>query len=149
MQNESTKYGHLIVSELKKEPEMAPDFKAMYQRFAKRILWIDDDVVPGAFQMNTSWYCKVPEQDPVFPEHSHEAAEIIGFFGTDPADPYRLDAEIEVIFDGEPHRVTRSSLIFVPSNLPHAIRILKVDSPVFHFSVVMEGQYNNGAYKTN
>ena len=53
------RYSHLIVTELKKEPEMTPEFRELYNSFARRILWIDDDVVPGAFQMNTSWYCSV------------------------------------------------------------------------------------------
>lgn len=141
-----TRYGHLIVSELKREPDMSPDFREIYQRFAKRILWIDDEVVPGAFQMNTSWYKKVPEIDPIFAEHSHESAEIIGFFGTDPDDPYRLNGEIQVDLNKEPHRITRSSMIFIPPNLPHAIHIYQVDAPIFHFSVVTEGLYNGSAY---
>ena len=121
--------------------------KEIYNNFAKRILWIDDNVVPGAFQMNTSWYKSVPEVDPVFEEHAHEASEIIGFFGTDSENPYELNAEIEIIFDGEAHTINSSSLIFVPSNLPHALRILKVDKPIFHFSIVSEGTYNGSAYK--
>ncbi len=141
------KYGNLIVKTLKYEPPMSPEFKEIYNNFAKRILWIDDNVVPGAFQMNTSWYKSVPEVDPVFEEHAHESPEIIGFFGTDSENPYELNAEIEIIFDGEAHTIDSSSLIFVPSNLPHTLRILKVDKPIFHFSVVSEGIYNGSAYK--
>lgn len=146
MENPS-RYSHLIVSELKKEPEMAPEFREMYRKFAKRVLWIDDEVVPGAFQMNTSWYCEVPEKDPVFPEHSHSSAEIIGFFGSDPENPYELHGEIQIDLDGEAHRITRSSLIFLPPQLPHAIHILQVEKPIFHFSVVTEGIYNGSAYR--
>ena len=58
----------------------------------------------------------------------------------------RLRGEVRVIFDGEEHTLTRSSLIFFPPNLPHAIRILRVDKPIFHFSVVTESEYNGGAY---
>ena len=142
----SGKYDHLIVSELKYEPPMSPEFKEVYNKFAKRILWIDDNVVPGAFQMNTSWYKEVPEIDPIFAEHAHDSAEIIGFYGSDPEDPNELHAHIEIIIDGETHVIEKSSLIFIPPNLPHAMRILRVDRPVFHFSVVTEGNYNGGAY---
>lgn len=141
------KYDYLIVSELKYEPPMAMDFKEIYQKFAKRVLWIDDAVVPGAFQMNISWYNKVPELDPIFAEHAHNSAEIIGFFGSDPDDPYNLHGHIEIIIDGEAHEITSSSLIFMPPNLPHELRILRVDRPIFHFSVVTEGTYNGAAYK--
>lgn len=145
--SENKKYSDLIVSSLRYEPPMSPEFREIYNNFAKRILWIDDKLVPGAFQMNTSWYCSVPEVDPIFEAHAHNSAEIIGFFGTDPQQPYELNAEIEIIIDGEPHSITSSSLIFIPPNLPHALRILRVDKPVFHFSVVTEGNYNGSAYK--
>ncbi len=146
MQKSEKRYSGLIITDLVKEPDMTPEFREIYNRFAKRILWIDGDVVPGAFQMNTSWYNTVPEKDPVFPEHSHESAEIIGFFGSDPGNAHELNGEIEVILGGELYTITRSALIFVPPSLPHAIRILRVDAPVFHFSVVTESLYNGGAY---
>ncbi len=144
---EEKKYSELIVSSLKYEPPMSEEFREIYNNFARRILWIDGDVVPGAFQMNTSWYCSVPEVDPIFETHAHEASEIIGFFGTDSNNPYELGGEIEIILDGEAHSIKSSSLIFVPSNLPHALRILRVDRPIFHFSVVSEANYNGSAYK--
>ncbi len=145
--NHENKYGHLIVSDLRHEPEMTDEFREMYRKFAKRVLWIDGEIVPGAFQMNVSWYCKVPEKDPVFPEHSHDSAEIIGFFGSDPANPYELQGEIQIDLDGEAHRITKSSLIFLPPQLPHAIHIVRVDAPIFHFSVVNEKTYNGSAYQ--
>ena len=98
---QSSKYGHLILSELRYEPDMAPDFREIYRRFAERVLWIDGNLVPGAFQMNVSWYKGVPALDPIFAEHSHASAEIIGFFGSDPEDPHELHGEIRVVIDGE------------------------------------------------
>ena len=141
------KYSHLFVDSLKYEPPMSPEFKEVYNAFAKRILWIDDNVVPGSFQMNTSWYHSTPAIDPIFAEHSHPGAEILGFFGTNPENPSELDADIEVIIDGEAHSVTRSTLVFFPPNVPHALRILRVGKPIFHFSVVTDGTYNGAAYK--
>lgn len=142
-----TKYDHLILSDLRYEPPMSPEFRDIYERFAKRILWIDGNLVPGAFQMNTSWYNEVPALDPIFAEHSHESAEIIGFFGSDPNDPYHLHGEIQIDLDGEAHVISRSSLIFLPPNLPHAIHIRRVDQPIFHLSVVAESTYNGSAYQ--
>jgi len=141
------KYDELIVSNLKYEPPMSLDFQEIYRRFASRVLWIDSNVVPGAFQMNVSWYKHVPELDPIFEANAHEDAEILGFFGTDPEEPYNLHGEIQVDLDGEPHVITRSSLIFVPSNLPHALHVRRVDQPILHFSVVTGANYNGSAYK--
>ena len=87
-------YGKYIVQELNAPTTGTPEFQEIYNRFAKRILWIDGNTVPGAFQMNTSWYKKVPELNPIFEEHSHDSDELIGFFGSDPENPYDLGAEI-------------------------------------------------------
>lgn len=142
------KYGHYIVQELSDPNTGTPEFQEMYKKFSKRILWIDGKVVPGAFQMNTAWYHSVPEWDPVFEGHAHDSDELIGFFGSDPEDPYNLHAEIEVAIDGEKHLLTKSTLIFVPANMPHMpMRILKVDRPVFHFSVVTSPTYGGEAYR--
>ena len=123
-------------------------FQEMYRRFSRRILWMDGNVVPGAFQMNTAWYYAVPEKDPVFEEHVHDYDELIGFFGSDPEEPYDLHAELEVTLKGEKHRLTKTSFIFVPAGMPHMpLRILRVDRPIFHFSVVMNPTYS-GAYDT-
>ena len=96
--NEGGKCAKYIVQQLQEPAHLsAPSpFKTMYDKFAKRILWMDGNVVPGAFQMNTAWYFNVPERDPVFTEHSHaDTSELIGFFGTDPENPYDLGGEIE------------------------------------------------------
>ncbi len=78
--------GKYIIQDLH-EPDMgSAEFTAMYRKFSNRILWIDDNVLPGAFQMNTAWYYAVPERDPVFEEHVHDYDELIGFFGSNPDD---------------------------------------------------------------
>lgn len=144
LNNESGKYAANFV-QVSPGPTMDPAFKAIYDKFAKRIIWMDGDVVPGAFQMNTAWYSAVPERDPIFPEHCHDDSdELIGFFSSDPNNPYDLGAEIEYSIDGEAHLLTRSTMIFVPAGVPHnPMRILKVDRPVFHFSVVTKAKYDS------
>jgi quercetin dioxygenase-like cupin family protein len=104
---------------------------------------MDSNVVPGAFQMNTAWYCAVPERDPIFTEHSHPYSELIGFYGSDPNDMYNLNGEIIFSIDGEAHRLTKSTLIFLPGGVIHnPMRIMLVSKPIFHFSVVMNPDYD-------
>ena len=50
-----SKYGKYIVTELK-TPNFSTEFVEAYAKFATRILWMDNSVVEGAFQMNCSWY---------------------------------------------------------------------------------------------
>ena len=148
--NEGGEYGKLFVQDLQvPEGMLPPDFQKVYDSFAKRILWMDGNVCPGAFQMNTAWYFAVPERDPIFPEHDHPFDEIIGFYGSNPDDPYDLGGVVEFTVGGESHRLTRSTLLFCPKDLPHGpVRVLEVDRPIFHFSVVMNTEYSGGgAYK--
>ena len=147
--NNDGKYGNYIIQDLQEPANLgSPEFQAMYKNFAKRILWVDSNVVEGAFQMNTAWYFDVPAKDPVFEEHSHEYDELIGFYGSNPEDPYDLGGEIILGIDGEIHKITRTSMIFIPAGMIHMPLSIKwVDRPIFHFSVVMNPEYSGGAYK--
>lgn len=148
MNTEGGEYAKYFVQDLKCPTTGTPEFQRIYNNFAKRILWIDGNNVPGAFQMNTSWYKSVPELDPIFEEHAHDSDELIGFFGSNPDDPYDLGAVIEVSVNGEVHRLTKSTMIFVPANMPHMpLRILSVERPMFHFSIVTSKEYGGEAYK--
>jgi hypothetical protein len=140
---DNTKYGKYIVTELQTPKRFTPEFNAAYATWAKRVLWLDNDVVPGAFQINCSWYCSPPQvkTGEAF-AHTHDSDEIIGFFGDNYKDPYDLGAEIEFWIEDEPHIITSSALIFIPKGLKHCPLILKrVDRPIFHFTTVNSGQY--------
>jgi hypothetical protein len=141
--NSGGEYAHCFVQELREPADlMAPEFKEIYQRFAKRILWMDSNVCEGAFQMNTAWYFAVPERDPIFTEHAHDHDELIGFYGSDPDDPHGLGGVIEFSINDEAHRLTRSTMIWIPAGATHnPMRILEVHRPIFHFSVVMNPLY--------
>ena len=53
--NTDGKYGKQIVQDLVlPETHSTPTALDMYGRFGRRIHWIDSNVVPGSFQMNTS-----------------------------------------------------------------------------------------------
>ena len=147
--NNGGEYGKLIVQQLQEPASLsAPSpFKTMYEKFAKRILWMDGDVVPGAFQMNTAWYFNVPERDPVFTTHSHDERELIGFFGTDPENPYDLGGKIEFTINGEPHLLTKTTMIFLPAGLEHnPVSIKEVNRPIFHFSIMIKDQFDDDSF---
>jgi hypothetical protein len=137
-----SKYGKYIVTDLK-SPH-SPEQVARYAQWATRILWMDDKVVDGAFQMNCAWYLRPPATPT--PEssgsHTHDTDEIIGFFGNNPEAPYDLGGEVEFWLEDEQHILTRTCMIFVPGGMKHCpLKILRVDRPIFHFSTVTSGQY--------
>ena len=136
----ASKYGKYIVSELK-IPESKQKIAEFYSTYATRILWMDDNVVEGAFHMNTSWFRKASTTTES-EAHSHDSDEIIGFYGNNADDPYDLGGEIEIWLEDEKHILTRSSLLFIPAGMKHCPLIIRrVDRPIFHFTVLTGGQY--------
>lgn len=134
-----TRYGKLIVNQLK-APDGITASLPEYEKFGKRILWMDGNVVDGAFQMNCSWYLGKNERGPE--PHAHAADELIGFYGSDWNNPYRLDAEIEFWVDDEKISIDHSALVFIPAGVKHSpLWIRSVDRPVIHFSVLTDGEY--------
>jgi hypothetical protein len=134
-----SKYAKYIVTELK-TPEFTKEFIERYKEFATRILWMDSNVVDGAFQMNCSWYLRPTTH--AAKAHTHDTDEIIGFFGSNSEAPYDLGAEIEFWIEDEKFMLTRTCMIFVPAGMKHCPLIIKrVDRPVFHFTTVPTGTY--------
>ena len=133
-----------IVTELKM-PEFQQSINEEYSKWATRVLWLDDQVVDGAFHMNVSWYRKA---SPTFKEqsHVHDTDEIIGFFGSDPDDPYNLGGEVEIWLEDEMHLIDRSCMIFVPAGMRHCPLVLRrVGRPIFHFTTVTGHTYGKTA----
>lgn len=135
----ATKYGKLVVSELK-APDGIMASLPEYEKFGRRILWMDTNAVQGAFQMNCSWYLGKNERSPE--AHAHAADELIGFYGSDWSDPYNLGAEIEFWVDDQKIIIDRSALVFVPAGVKHSpLWVRRVDRPVIHFSVLKDREY--------
>ena len=155
--NNEGEYGHLFMQELKLPPTHEKLLDG-YRTFGERVHWIDGNNMPGAFQMNTCWWYK-PNRERVLANpdsqvakpHFHEYKEILGFYGTNPDDPWDLGGEVEFWVDGEQHILTRSTMVFLPPNIPHCPLIInRVDTPIFHFSVVMNDVYGyegNGSFR--
>jgi hypothetical protein len=143
--NTDGEYGKYIVQELK-TPDLPPEFTEFYKTYANRLLWMDGNNVPGAFQMNTTWYMKASDVRPLYmhDEHTHDFDEMIGFLGSDPESPNDLGGEIEIGINGELHRLTKSSIIFMPAGIKHLpLSIIELHRPILHFSISMNPTYTN------
>ena len=100
----------------------------------KRVLYLDDEVVKGAFYMATAWFFKAAEHG--VDAHIHDFDEVIGFSGTNPDDVYDLGGEVEFWIEDEKYLITNSFMAFVPAGVSHCpLRVLRVDRPIFHYSV--------------
>jgi hypothetical protein len=110
-----------------------------------RVLWLDSEVVPGAFYVETVW--EYPRGSNYVPQvstkaHSHNFDEVLCFFGTDPENPHNLCGEIELYLGDEKHTLTKSCIIFVPKGLQHCpLTIKRVDRPIFEFTAGPAAMY--------
>lgn len=136
----ASKYGKYVITELQ-EPESRKKFAPVYNKYAKRVMWMDKNVVPGAFNMNVSWYLKAGPTIDDKP-HTHDHDEIIGFFGADASKPNDLGGVVEIYLEDELQVITKSAMIFVPAGLVHCpLYLRRVDRPIFHFTVVTDSLY--------
>ncbi len=136
----NSKWSKHVVSDLRLPARFTEESKERYSQFATRILWMDDEIVPGATQMNCSWYLKPTKG--VTKSHTHEYDEILGFFGSDPQNPWDLGGEIEFWIEDEQFILTRSTMVFAPRGVKHCpLVVRRIDRPIFHFTTVNGGQY--------
>lgn len=101
----------------------------------KRVIYIDDRIVPGSFYVEAVWVVgSVPK---VHPEHCHpDHDEILGFVSSNTDDPTDLGAEIDLVIDGEKMTITKSCFIHVPAGVKHGgLCFRKIDRPVFQIAM--------------
>ena len=74
----------------------------------KRVIYMDDKVVPGSFYVEAVWVMgSIPR---THPEHSHpDHDEICGFVGSNMDDPSDLGAEIDFVVDGVKTTITKTT----------------------------------------
>lgn len=131
-----SKYGKYVITEINVNP---PEI-AKHKECAVRVLWMDSNVIEGAFQMSCTWFIAPAIQ--LSESHVHDSDEIVGFFGGNPQDPHNLGGEVEIWLENEQFMLTKSTLIFIPKGVRHCPLIIhRADSPIFHISTLTEGEY--------
>ena len=138
------KYGKYIITEAKpdlKRPSYRSDAAEIAAGNHTRLLYLDDEVIKGAFYVECVWYWKESEQ-PIVRAHTHAFDEVIAFLGTNREDPQELCGEVELWLGDEKHILTKSCLLFVPKGMKHCPLIIRrVDRPIFHFTTGPGGRY--------
>jgi hypothetical protein len=100
----------------------------------KRVIYMDDRVVPGSFYVEAVWVVgSIPRSHP---EHCHDHDEILGFVGSNMDDPADLGAEIDFVVDGVKTTITKTCFIHVPAGVKHGgLCFRKIDRPVFQIAM--------------
>jgi hypothetical protein len=142
MKKDNSKYGKYIITELKQNIKEAPwaptGIKAARKGESGRLLWLDSEVIPGAFYVETTWDLPRKASDPhslSTQSHKHDWDEVLCMFGTNMDDPYDLCGEVEFWLGGEKHIITKSCIIFIPKGLEHCpLTTIRADRPIFGFT---------------
>ncbi|HTY81761.1 MAG TPA: hypothetical protein VMB24_03175 [Dehalococcoidales bacterium] len=132
-----------IVTEPKKNlvvPKWGGNLKA---ETATRVMFLDNDVIPGAFYVECVWFWPGEIKDEASPDpHVHDYPEVLGFFGSDPNNVKDLGAEIEFFINGERNVMDKTFLAFVPAGVVHnPLHIHNITRPVFHFATFPGKEY--------
>jgi hypothetical protein len=116
---------------------------------AVRLLYLDHEVIPGAFQMSCSWFLPgdwpppKPGDEPRMKAHAHDFDEVLGFVGTNPDDINDLCGEVEIWVDNKRNVSDKSFMVFIPAGIVHCpLNILKAKRPIFHFGACMTKMYH-------
>lgn len=135
------KYSHYIVTRPKpNENRTVFDANLPPPESRTRAIYLDNEVVKGAFYVATSWFWKPTDKGP--DPHTHEFDEVLGFFGTNPDDIFDLCGEVELWLGNEQYLLDKSCMVFIPKGLVHCPLLMRrVDRPIFHFSAGTNGMY--------
>ena len=138
------KYEKYILSDLKlTEWARKWDKEHQYNERATRILWLEDEMIKGAFSVICSWYWKATEETEGSPAHDHDFDEVVGFIGCDPQNPHDLGGEVEFWLEDEKYMLTKSCLIYAPAGLRHCPLIVKrVDRPFLFLAISLTSKYD-------
>jgi quercetin dioxygenase-like cupin family protein len=118
-----------------------------------RILFLDNDIVPGGFYTECVWIAprgadapkmtaeQIAKFKAAVKPHKHNFAEVLCFFSTDPKNIHDLDAEIELWIEDEKHIITQSVMVYLPAGTMHCpLSFPVVNKPLIHFTCFPEGK---------
>ncbi len=98
----------------------------------EHVLWIDDEVIPGAYYGESTWIwppsypnqitweelMKRGLQTPTMFPHVHDFPELLSWWGTDPDNPEDTSS-MGMLMDDEEIPLDRSWVAYIPANMPH------------------------------
>jgi hypothetical protein len=143
---ESTYDKQFICTTLKEEIRVKQQAVAADKRIMDHIIWMDSEVLPGAFYSEVVWFWPgrigTPEEERGLEQHSHPFDEVIAFLGTDPKDPHDLGGKLEFWLEDRKFNLTKSFLAYIPAGMKHCpLKRIKVNRPIFHFTMGPGGMY--------
>jgi len=131
-----SKYAKNIIDRPKENmgpPGQTAEEKKRMEEFVKFPIYVDEEVVLGAYYFMAAWWKKITGQGSPAEEHDHNFDEYLVFLGTNPEDPNDLGGEVELWIGGEKHMLKKSCAVFIPAGVKHApIYFRKIVHPIWY-----------------
>jgi hypothetical protein len=139
-----SKYGHFILRDAVKHPALKPRAHTPSVS-AKAEYW------PGVTGMNCNFGINSITEPYLLPDppHKHEFDEYLFFVGGNLLNMGEFDAEIEVALgeEWELHKISSTSIIYIPRGLLHCpINVKKVGKPFLFGHIMLSEKYSNSSY---
>jgi hypothetical protein len=158
------KYGKYVVTDLYTNFDLPPEReweRAIMgrgplngkPRFMEHMVWMDSNVIPGAFYAEAVWFWpeampKIvsPEyaaEHPGIPPHSHPFPELLSYYGTDMDHPEELYGEVEFWMEDEKYLFDKSFVVYIPPGVVHCpLRMHNITRPIFHYTMGPSQKYS-------
>ena len=124
-------------------------------RMMEHMVWMDTNVVPGAFYAEAVWFWpqnrptvvtppKPGEKAPAgIPPHVHPFPELLSYYGTDMDHPNELYCDVEFWVEDEKYVFNKSFVVYIPENVTHCpLHMHNMTKPIFHFTMGPGVEYN-------
>lgn len=158
------KYGKYIVTEFYdkfelpaerawEKPIMGRGLLDGQRRRMEHMVWMDTNVIPGAFYAEAVWFWPLPRPQVVNPEqaknapgippHVHPFPELLSYYGTDMEHPNELYADVEFWLEDEKYVFNKSFVVYIPEGVKHCpLKMYNMTKPIFHFTMGPGQEYN-------
>ena len=137
-----TVYGRYIFTEprshapSRQQPEAPPASAPPKTAETFHLVSLDGDAVAGAFYMDFVWIMNGSMTMAPQP-HRHDFDEMIGFIGAGSREnPRQIEGDVYANVGGERHKLTRSSIVYIPGGVEHCpLEFKDIKKPVLCFTI--------------
>jgi hypothetical protein len=120
--------------------EARTEFDDVKGRQYPTMTFMSNELVPGSnVYIEMGWVYAMPDPNPHIPAHTHaNSDEFILHIGSDYKNPEDLGGEIELVVEGQPLKINKTSAIYIPKGVVHGPLTWKsVTRPHIQMTIIM------------
>ena len=140
------KYDKYVIT----RPQLVENLAYHGKRAEPFTFYVTKELIPEAnYYMDISWRTKVPTPNPTCVLHIHDVIQILLFTG----EPGSFEVVVPLVAPRDPvidqltarpedeYKVDRTAAIYIPPNVRHNVKYLRIDGPMAEIGMTMRGTY--------